>query len=173
VNTLRAGGCAAGGDALERGHHVNTVVFDKTGTLTRGRPQVTEAVLFNSHYTMQQVRLQPAGLSGSFVCSTCAWLDAVCLSVFITVLFWPFCWISGIRAGVLNMPCTIYRSLLRYCMLSHCLCVIEITQLLQWQRTAPGALASAKNLFKLWSSVHPAVVFLCAGVSACCCSGGV
>eukprot|EP00882_Tetradesmus_deserticola_P007169 GHRQ01007548.1.p1 GENE.GHRQ01007548.1~~GHRQ01007548.1.p1 ORF type:complete len:744 (+),score=290.70 GHRQ01007548.1:392-2623(+) len=46
-----------GGDALERGHHVNTVVFDKTGTLTRGHPQVTEAVLFNSHYTMQQVRL--------------------------------------------------------------------------------------------------------------------
>jgi P-type E1-E2 ATPase len=49
---------SAGGDALERGHHVNTVVFDKTGTLTRGRPQVTEAVLFNSHYTMQQVRLE-------------------------------------------------------------------------------------------------------------------
>jgi hypothetical protein len=57
-------GCApAGGDALERGHHVNTVVFDKTGTLTRGRPQVTEAVLFNSHYSMQQVR--PAPLLGS------------------------------------------------------------------------------------------------------------
>jgi P-type E1-E2 ATPase len=50
---------AVGGDALERGHHVNTVVFDKTGTLTRGRPQVTEAVLFNSHYSMQQVRALP------------------------------------------------------------------------------------------------------------------
>jgi P-type Cu+ transporter len=34
-----------GGDALERGHHVDTVVFDKTGTLTRGRPQVTGARL--------------------------------------------------------------------------------------------------------------------------------
>lgn len=45
-----------GGDALERGHHVNTIIFDKTGTLTRGKPQVTEAVLFNKQYTMQQVR---------------------------------------------------------------------------------------------------------------------
>ena len=34
-----------GGDALERGHRVDTVVFDKTGTLTRGRPQVTGARL--------------------------------------------------------------------------------------------------------------------------------
>jgi Cu+-exporting ATPase len=34
-----------GGDALERGHHVDTVVFDKTGTLTLGRPLVTGARL--------------------------------------------------------------------------------------------------------------------------------
>lgn len=50
--------CAAGGDALERGHHVNTVIFDKTGTLTRGHPQVTEAVLFNKQYTITQVKQQ-------------------------------------------------------------------------------------------------------------------
>ncbi len=29
-----------GGEALERGAHVDTVVFDKTGTLTQGRPEV-------------------------------------------------------------------------------------------------------------------------------------
>eukprot|EP00775_Hariotina_reticulata_P005342 gene5342-5579_t len=44
-----------GGDALERGHHVDTVIFDKTGTLTLGKPQVTDAIIFNSDYTMQQV----------------------------------------------------------------------------------------------------------------------
>lgn len=54
-----------GGDALERGHHVNTVVFDKTGTLTRGRPQVTEAVLFNSHYSLQQVCQLAAAVESS------------------------------------------------------------------------------------------------------------
>jgi P-type E1-E2 ATPase len=47
---------ALGGDALERGHHVDTVIFDKTGTLTLGKPQVTDAVIFNKDYTMQQVR---------------------------------------------------------------------------------------------------------------------
>lgn len=46
-----------GGDALERGYHVNTVIFDKTGTLTVGRPQVMEAAVFSRHYTLQQVRV--------------------------------------------------------------------------------------------------------------------
>ena len=31
-----------GGEAMERGAHVDTVVFDKTGTLTRGRPSVAD-----------------------------------------------------------------------------------------------------------------------------------
>lgn len=48
--------CLSGGDALERGHHVNTVVFDKTGTLTRGRPEVMDCKLFDEHVTVQQVR---------------------------------------------------------------------------------------------------------------------
>ncbi|MCB2107974.1 MAG: heavy metal translocating P-type ATPase, partial [Rhodobacteraceae bacterium] len=30
-------------DALERAHHLTTIVFDKTGTLTIGKPQVTQA----------------------------------------------------------------------------------------------------------------------------------
>ncbi len=33
-----------GGDALERGAHIDTVVFDKTGTLTLGRPDVVDVV---------------------------------------------------------------------------------------------------------------------------------
>lgn len=45
-----------GGDALERGYNVNTVIFDKTGTLTLGKPQVMEAQVFSKHYTLQQVR---------------------------------------------------------------------------------------------------------------------
>lgn len=45
-----------GGDALERGYNVNTVIFDKTGTLTLGKPQVMEAAVFSKHYTLQQVR---------------------------------------------------------------------------------------------------------------------
>lgn len=45
-----------GGDALERGYNVNTVVFDKTGTLTLGKPQVMEAAVFDRHYTLAQVR---------------------------------------------------------------------------------------------------------------------
>jgi Cu+-exporting ATPase len=44
-----------GGDALERGYNVNTVIFDKTGTLTLGKPQVMEAQVFSKHYTLQQV----------------------------------------------------------------------------------------------------------------------
>lgn len=34
-----------GGDALERMHHVDTVVFDKTGTVTCGRPAVVDLTL--------------------------------------------------------------------------------------------------------------------------------
>eukprot|EP00898_Chlorokybus_atmophyticus_P005927 jgi/Chlat1/6335/Chrsp44S05898 len=37
-----------GGDALERGHQIQTVVFDKTGTLTRGKPMVTGAKLLGT-----------------------------------------------------------------------------------------------------------------------------
>jgi hypothetical protein len=45
-----------GGDALERGHKVDTVVFDKTGTLTLGRPKVLDYKIFDSNYTLHQVR---------------------------------------------------------------------------------------------------------------------
>jgi Cu+-exporting ATPase len=33
-----------GGEAMERGAHVDTVVFDKTGTLTRGKPAITRVL---------------------------------------------------------------------------------------------------------------------------------
>ncbi len=33
-----------GGEALERAHHLDTIVFDKTGTITSGEPQVTDIV---------------------------------------------------------------------------------------------------------------------------------
>lgn len=56
--------CLPGGDALERGNNVNTVIFDKTGTLTLGRPQVMEASVFSKHYTLQQVR-------ASTTCGSC------------------------------------------------------------------------------------------------------
>ena len=50
-----------GADALERAHHVRTVVFDKTGTLTAGRPSVLEL-----HLADDAVRLLlPAQLAGT------------------------------------------------------------------------------------------------------------
>jgi magnesium-transporting ATPase (P-type) len=52
----------SGGDALERGNNVNTVIFDKTGTLTLGRPQVMEAAVFSKHYSLQQVRGPACGV---------------------------------------------------------------------------------------------------------------
>jgi len=44
-----------GGDALERGHKVDTVVFDKTGTLTLGKPKVLDYKIFDSNYSLRQV----------------------------------------------------------------------------------------------------------------------
>ncbi len=41
----RRGILLKGGDALERIHHVDTVVFDKTGTITEGKPRVTEVTM--------------------------------------------------------------------------------------------------------------------------------
>jgi len=35
-------------EALEKAHHIHTIVFDKTGTLTNGTPEVTEFVLQES-----------------------------------------------------------------------------------------------------------------------------
>ncbi|GBF98396.1 copper-transporting ATPase-like, partial [Raphidocelis subcapitata] len=43
-----------GGDALERGAHVDTVIFDKTGTLTLGRPEVTACRMLDGRYSLRQ-----------------------------------------------------------------------------------------------------------------------
>lgn len=38
----------SGGDIVEKGSHIDTIVFDKTGTLTEGHPELTKIVLFNT-----------------------------------------------------------------------------------------------------------------------------
>ena len=37
----------SGGDVIEKGSHIDTIVFDKTGTLTEGRPELTHIHFFN------------------------------------------------------------------------------------------------------------------------------
>ena len=46
------------GEALERAHHINTVLLDKTGTLTRGEPVVTDII--SAHSFSQEEILQLA-----------------------------------------------------------------------------------------------------------------
>lgn len=41
----------SGGDIVEKGSHIDTIVFDKTGTLTEGRPELTKIVLFHQGET--------------------------------------------------------------------------------------------------------------------------
>ncbi|MFA6995223.1 MAG: heavy metal translocating P-type ATPase [Patescibacteria group bacterium] len=38
-----------GGEPLEAACHINTVVFDKTGTLTKGKPEVTDIIMFENN----------------------------------------------------------------------------------------------------------------------------
>lgn len=37
----------SGGNIIEKGSHIDTIVFDKTGTLTEGRPELTQIHLFD------------------------------------------------------------------------------------------------------------------------------
>ncbi|MBC7428262.1 MAG: cadmium-translocating P-type ATPase [Bacteriovorax sp.] len=44
----KSGLLISGGDVIEKGSHIDTIVFDKTGTLTEGHPELTDIVLFDS-----------------------------------------------------------------------------------------------------------------------------
>lgn len=44
-----------GGDALELGHKVQSIVFDKTGTLTQGQPQVVDSIRFGAAYQLAEM----------------------------------------------------------------------------------------------------------------------
>ncbi len=44
----------SGGDVIEKGSHIDTIVFDKTGTLTEGRPELTDIVLFDDSYGIDE-----------------------------------------------------------------------------------------------------------------------
>ena len=45
----------SGGNIIEKGSHINTIVFDKTGTLTEGRPQLTKIHFFNQDYSEEAI----------------------------------------------------------------------------------------------------------------------
>lgn len=45
----------SGGDIIEKGSHIDTIVFDKTGTLTEGRPELTDIILFDAGLNVDDV----------------------------------------------------------------------------------------------------------------------
>jgi len=45
------------GEALEKAHKITTVVLDKTGTITKGKPEVTDIVVFGSHDESNVLRI--------------------------------------------------------------------------------------------------------------------
>ena len=85
-----------GADALERAHHVRTVVFDKTGTLTVGRPTVLELHLVDETVS---------GLPGC--CLSPLLLEACCLCWGLCGLHsQQHCW-PGWVAPCLNIHCSV------------------------------------------------------------------
>ena len=53
------------GEVLERAERLTTVVFDKTGTLTRGKPALTEVLVFGEHSRQQVLQLAASLEHGS------------------------------------------------------------------------------------------------------------
>jgi Cu+-exporting ATPase len=60
-----AGILIKGGEALEGGHKLDTVVLDKTGTLTKGEPELTDIVLTNGIPKEEFLRLLASAELGS------------------------------------------------------------------------------------------------------------
>lgn len=55
----------SGGDVVEAGSHIDTMVFDKTGTLTEGRPELTEIVLFEKSLSEQDYKIELLKIAAS------------------------------------------------------------------------------------------------------------
>lgn len=55
----------SGGDVVEAGSHIDTMVFDKTGTLTEGRPELTEIVLFEKSLSEQDDKMELLKIAAS------------------------------------------------------------------------------------------------------------
>lgn len=55
----------SGGDVVEAGSHIDTMVFDKTGTLTEGRPELTEIVLFEKSLNEQDYKIELLKIAAS------------------------------------------------------------------------------------------------------------
>jgi Cu+-exporting ATPase len=45
----------SGGDIIEKGSHIDTIVFDKTGTLTEGRPKLSQIYFFQDGLTESEL----------------------------------------------------------------------------------------------------------------------
>ena len=52
-------------EALERAHHIDTIILDKTGTLTEGRPTVADIIVHGETDTATLVRLVASAQHGS------------------------------------------------------------------------------------------------------------
>lgn len=55
----------SGGDVIQKGSHIDTIVFDKTGTLTEGRPELTEIYSFRQGDSLDFLKVAASSLQYS------------------------------------------------------------------------------------------------------------